>query len=103
EGAIIHTLDETLQHGLGRCVVFRHKDPVLAQRAAALIYELVRRSRAPGGRHIWYDFTMELKGERELFCSKLVRLAFQMASDKGVALPTFLTRFDVKNRDFLDR
>lgn len=103
EGATINSLDHTLHHGLGRCVVFRHKDPELAARAAALIYDLVQRSRAPGGKRIWYDFTMELKGERELFCSKLVRLAYQLGSAQQVALPTFMTRFDMRNRDFVDR
>ena len=103
EGSVIHSLEETLTHGLGRCVVFRHKDAALAARAAALIHEVVRRSLAPGGRRIWYDFTMELKGERELFCSKLVRVAFERASEGAVRLPTFTTHFDMKNRDFLDR
>jgi hypothetical protein len=103
EGAIINPLDFVLHHGLGRCVAFRHKDPALARRAAAQIHEVVRRSRAPGGRRIWYDFSMELAGKGELFCSKLVRLAFALASEDRVLLPTFNTRFDVRNRDFVDR
>jgi hypothetical protein len=103
EGAIINPLDHTLRHGLGRCVVFRHKDRELAARAAALIYDHVQRSRGPGGKRIWYDFTMELKGERELFCSKLVRLAYQLGSAQKVVLPTFMTHFDMKNRDFVNR
>jgi hypothetical protein len=103
EGGIINPLDSTLHHGLGRCVVFRHKDRDLARRAAALIHEVIGRSRAPGGTRIWYDFSMELKGEKELFCSKLVRLAFARASDGTVVLPTFTTRFDMVNRDFMDR
>lgn len=103
EGAIISSLDDVLHHGLGRCVVLRHKDAVLARRAAAMAYEFVRRSRSPGGRRIWYDFSMELQGTRELFCSKLIRLAFEMASHGKVELPTFTTRFDMKNRDFVDR
>jgi Permuted papain-like amidase enzyme, YaeF/YiiX, C92 family len=103
EGAIINPLDAVLHHGLGRCVVLRHKDGALARRAAAGIDELVRRSRAPGGRRIWYDFSMELPGEKELFCSKLVRLAFARASDGAVLLPTYNTRFDIRNRDFVDR
>ncbi len=103
EGAIINSLESTLSHGLGRAVVFRHRDQDLARRAAAQIHDLVRRSRERGGKRIWYDFTMELKGETELFCSKLVRLAFEIASDNSVVLPTFTTRFDMKNRDFVDR
>ncbi len=103
EGAIINPLDAVLHHGLGRCVVLRHKDGALARRAAAGIHEFVRRSRAPGGKRIWYDFSMELQGEKELFCSKLVRLAFARASDGAVLLPTYNTRFDMANRDFVDR
>jgi Permuted papain-like amidase enzyme, YaeF/YiiX, C92 family len=103
EGGIINPLDATLHHGLGRCIVFRHRDADLARRAAGAAYELIRRSRAPGGKRIWYDFSMELKGEKELFCSKLVRLAFARASNGAVLLPTFTTRFDILNRDFVDR
>ena len=103
EGAIITPLDEVLHHGLGRCVAFRYKDPEVAAQAAAKIYDVVAHSRGPGGKRIWYDFTMELRGHRELFCSKLVRLAYQLGSDRQVVLPTFRTRFDMKNRDFLNR
>ena len=103
EGAVVSPLDATLHHGLGRCVVLRHRDGALARRAAAEIHEIVRRSLARGGKHIWYDFSMELQGEKELFCSKLVRLAYARASDGSVLLPSFTTRFDLVNRDFVDR
>ena len=103
EGAVINPLAYTLTHGLGRCVLFRHKDRHLAARAAALIHDVVRRSNEKGGKHIWYDFTMELAGDKELFCSKLVRKAYGLASDEKMLLPTFATRFDMKNRDFVDR
>jgi hypothetical protein len=103
EGAVVNPLDSVLHHGLGRCVAFRHKDKELARHAASRIHDFVRRSHARGGKRIWYDFSMELKGERELFCSKLVRKAFELASEGKVLLPTFTTRFDMRNRDFLDR
>lgn len=103
EGSVINPLSYTLQHGLGRCVLFRHRDSQVAARAAALIYDVVRRSQERGGRHIWYDFTMELAGDKELFCSKLVRKAFALATEQQYLLPTFTTRFDMKNRDFIER
>jgi hypothetical protein len=103
EGSVINPLSHTLTHGLGRCVLFRHKDKQLAARAAALIHDVVRRTGEKGGQHIWYDFTMELSGDKELFCSKLVRKAFALASDQQTLLPTFSTRFDMKNRDFVER
>ena len=48
EGSVINPLSYTLTHGLGRCVLFRHKDKQLAARAAALIHDLVRRSGREG-------------------------------------------------------
>ena len=42
-------------------------------------------------------------GDKELFCSKLVRKAFALATQQEVLLPTFTTRFDMKNRDFVER
>jgi hypothetical protein len=103
KGSVITPLETVLQHGLGRCVLFRHKDAELAAHAAALIHDRIRRTQEPGGKHIWYDFSMELAGEEKLFCSKLVRLAFDMASRRQLRMPTFTTRFDMNNRDFLDR
>ena len=43
------------------------------------------------------------RGDKELFCSKLVRKAFGLATDQQTLLPTFSTRFDMKNRDFVER
>ncbi|MCZ7594676.1 MAG: YiiX/YebB-like N1pC/P60 family cysteine hydrolase [Hyphomicrobium sp.] len=103
EGSVINPLAATLEHGLGRCVLFRHRDKQLAARAAALIHDVVSRSHEKPGSHIWYDFTMELGGDKELFCSKLVRKAYGLASNQQFLLPTFTTRFDMKNRDFVDR
>ncbi|MTD94187.1 hypothetical protein GIW81_07535 [Hyphomicrobium sp. xq] len=102
-GSVINPLSYTLEHGLGRCVLFRHRDKNLAARAAALIHDVVRKTGEKGGKHIWYDFTMELGGDAELFCSKLVRKAYGLASDQKYLLPTFTTRFDMKNRDFVER
>ena len=89
EGAVINSLAYTLTHGLGRCVLFRHKDKHLAARAAALIHDAGTPFRRKGRQHIWYDFTMELAGDKELFCSKLVRKAYRLASDKQGAAADF--------------
>lgn len=102
-GATTNNLHKTLSHDLGRAVVFRHKDEELAHRAAEQIYDHVRRSRRLFGRRIPYDFSMELEGYDKLFCSKLIRQAFDEASDGGQVLPTFASRFEKGSRDFLDR
>jgi hypothetical protein len=103
EGGIINPLPTTLSHGVARAVVYRHKDQKLASEAARLIHAHVRRSREPGGKRILYDFTMRLSGYRQLFCAKVIRQAFDLASAGKVMLPTYPTRFQLKNRDFLKR
>jgi hypothetical protein len=99
-GSVVTPLETALDHGLGRAVLFRHRDSALAARAAKAIHDHVAKRRM---RRIWYDFTMALEGYKQLYCSKLVRLAFLMGSRGDVSLPAYTTRLDMKNRDFLDR
>lgn len=103
EGAVITPLEKSLGHGLGRAILLRSKDADLASRAAKAIHKRVRRSLGWFGRTILYDFTMRPTGYVELFCSKLVRQAYDRASEGLVILPTFTTRLDMKNRDFFQR
>ncbi|MEQ1611146.1 MAG: YiiX/YebB-like N1pC/P60 family cysteine hydrolase [Hyphomicrobiaceae bacterium] len=103
DGAVINTLGHALAHGNGRAMLFRHPDRKLAARAAQIAYDHVRRTYGTWKRRILYDFTMRLDQRRQLFCSKLVRFAFDRASKGQVLLPTFTTRFTMKNRDFIDR
>lgn len=99
-GAIVSPLTSALDHGLGRAVLFRHKDPALAQAAARIAHDHVAKRRF---RRIWYDFTMSLEGYKNLYCSKLVRFAYLRASKGDVLVPAYTTLLDMKNRDFLDR
>lgn len=103
DGAVINTLEHALDHSLGRAVVYRHRDAALAAKAAEAIHAHVARSHTGWRRRILYDFSMRLDKRRRLFCSKLVRLAFDKGSDGKVLLPTFPSRFSMKNRDFFDR
>jgi hypothetical protein len=103
EGSIVNPIDKALAHGLGRAVLFRHRDPALAAAAAELIHDYVLRSdRAETGR-IPYDFSMELDIYRSLFCAKLVRMAYAMASSGDYLMPRYPTLLNMHNRDFVDR
>lgn len=103
-GAVVEPLADWLDHGIGRAVLFRHRDANLAQRAATVIHDRVRHANSPIGKRILYDFTMTLdQSTHNLYCSKLVRRAFREASDGAVLLPTYTTRLDMKNRDFMHR
>ena len=103
DGAIVNPLAHSLSHGTVRAALYRHRDAALAARAANLIHEHVAATRKPFARRILYDFSMRLDNRRRLFCAKMVRLAFQKASEGGLDLPTYPTRISMKNRDFLDR
>lgn len=103
EGAVITRLGIALAHGNGRAILFRHRDAALAAKAGQIAYDHVRRTYGTWKRRILYDFSMRLDKRRPLFCSKLVRLAYGRASKGKLVLPTFTTRFNLKNRDFIDR
>jgi hypothetical protein len=103
DGAIINPLAKALDHNIVRAVLYRNRDADLAARAAKSIFDYVAASRLRGGKRILYDFSMKTDDTRNLFCSKLVRLAFAQASGGQIVLPTYPTRIVCKNRDFLDR
>jgi hypothetical protein len=103
EGAVITPLETALRHGLGRAILLRHRDAGLAGRAAEMIRAAIARADGKAGPRILYDFSMELAGYHDLYCAKLVRLAYSMASTGGYRLPTYATRLDMLNRDFIRR
>jgi len=103
DGAMVNPLAHSLDHGIVRAVLYRHKDAGIAARAAERVHELVRSSHAVGHRRIRYDFSMRLDDGRNMFCSKLVRYAFEKGSNGHYRLPRYPTTIAMKNRDFLDR
>lgn len=103
DGAVINPLAKALDHNIVRAVLYRNRDADLAARAAKCIFDYVAASRAKGGKRILYDFSMRTDDTRNLFCSKLVRLAYEQGSFGMFKLPTYPTKIARKNRDFLDR
>ena len=103
DGAIVNPLNHALDHGIVRAVLYRHRDMDVAAKAASHMHGVVKRSRERGGKRILYDFSMRLEEQRRLFCSKLVKLAFEKGSDGHVRLPAYPAQIVMKNRDFLDR
>ena len=98
DGSVINTLEHVLDHGLGRAVLYRHKDAALAARAAKIIHKRVLATKTGFASHIPYDFSMRLRGRKKLFCAKLVQQAFLDASGGKTKLPEFKTRLD-RNRN----
>ncbi len=103
DGSIITPLDQALAKGNSRAILFRHKNAELAREAAHFIYHYVKERNTPEGSQIAYDFSMGLERYDLLFCSKLVRMAFDKASNGNVILPRFPTRFSMRNKDLIRR
>jgi hypothetical protein len=103
DGATISNFDYALAHSLARAVVFRHPDAELAAMAAHMIHDRVLKVQKGWGDHIYYDFSMEPEGYEKLFCAKLVKQAFDLASQGLVCLPMFPTTFKFASKDFLGR
>jgi hypothetical protein len=102
-GSIVSRLEHVLDHNVARAVLYRHRDGALAAAAANAIHKRVMKSSGRWQRPIPYDFSFGLDSYDGLFCSKLVRQAYDIASGGKVRLPTYKTRLDMKNRDFFER
>jgi hypothetical protein len=102
EGSVINTVETALNHGLGRAVLFRHRDPALAREAADLVLDHVARELQRSG-PIPYDFGMQLNDYQLMFCAKLVRMAYAMGSSGDYQMPRYPTLLNMRNRDFLNR
>ncbi len=92
-----------MSDGKVRAIAFRHKDPVLAAKAAEHATKVALAARSKG-QQIPYDFKMDLSETNDLFCSEVPYMAFKEASQNRVILgqkysTTFVQR---KNRYFLD-
>lgn len=103
DGAIINPLSSSLEHNIARAVLYRFQDAQAAAAASKWIYDYVAPTREKRGKRIPYDFSFKLDDSRPLFCSKLVKLAFERSSGGAIRLPAYPTRIAARNRDFLDR
>lgn len=92
---------EPLHPGSGKVVVFRHKDQKIAKKAAEFAYGVAKKTIGTKN-HLNYDFGFDLVNRDTVFCSEVVHWAFKEASNGKVMIPQFLTKFDMKNRKFLN-
>ena len=103
-GTLVTTFENYASDGKARALLFRQTNKNLAKLAAKKIYDLATKATASGS-NIPYDFGMDLKDRREVFCSEVVEYAYHLAAKElGIdfKMPLFLTTFKMKNRSFLD-
>lgn len=100
-GLIVSEFDEALLHpGVSKLVVYRHKDLNIAKRAGEYVYELAKNTQKQEDR-LRYDFNFNLTEHKTVFCSEVVHMAFKHATRGRLLLPSYLTLFNMKNRNFL--
>lgn len=100
-GTIITPLEEWLKKEEARLVVYRHRDSQIADRAGKLIYTYVKNRLKKGG-VLPYDFGMDPSKHDELFCSEVVQVAYELATDKKSIMPSFKTSFrELSGEEFI--
>lgn len=98
-GEPIHT---HIEQGNARTVVFRFKDSDIAKRAGAIMYKRVRAAQVKK-RNIRYDFGMDYKDGKDLFCSEIISEGFKKASNGELDVPIFKTKFNRGSIPFLQK
>lgn len=103
-GVKVAPVDKYLHDGKGRSALFRFQDAVVSAAAARLVFEIVKKAEQ-SGKTIPYDFTMNLEDPTKLFCTEVVKYAFELASRKLAAkiqMPMFPTKITMRNTYVLD-
>lgn len=97
-GVIITPLEKWRQEQLARAALYRFYEPAIAQKAAKYAYELGVQSQ---NKNIRYDFAMEERDYSTMFCSEVVKYAYDRASGGGLQVPLYMSSLDkFKNRAF---
>ena len=103
-GVKVAPLEKYLGDEKGRSAVFRHRDPKLAAAASKRIFDIT--SAADWSGHpIPYDFRMELDEPTKLFCSEVVKYAYDLAASdmkRAVKIPAYPTVIAMKNPYVMD-
>lgn len=100
-GSVVAPWKVHVEQGNTREVVFRYKDAKVAHEAAKYIYERVRKYSNSNRNNINYDFSMDYKDHKDLFCSEVVSSGFKQVTNSKVDIPRYKTKFNPKLVNFL--
>ncbi|QDK43942.1 hypothetical protein DOM22_01565 [Bdellovibrio sp. ZAP7] len=87
-GTIVTPLEKWRQSADARVALFRHPDQTLAKQASRYIYDYAQGA-LDKGQGIKYDFSMNDDDYSTMFCSEVVRMAYDKASNGQVIIPKF--------------
>ncbi len=101
-GSLGEPIQKHIDQGNARTVVFRFKDADIARRAGAIMYKRVRAAQVKK-KNIRYDFGMDYKDGKDLFCSEIISEGFKKASNGELDVPIFKTKFSRGSIPFLSK
>lgn len=101
-GAVVAPIDVHIDQQNSRTVVFRYKDTDLAHKAAKAIFDKVK-SHSDRGKNIEYDFGMNYKDDKRLFCSEVIYQGFNYVTNGILDVPKIKTQFNPGLISFLNK
>lgn len=87
-GTIVTPLEKWREQQDARVALYRLPDQSLAQKAARIIYDKAQEA-LDQKKGIKYDFAMDDDDYSSLFCSEVIRYAYDLASEGKVIVPKF--------------
>lgn len=90
-GTRLEKLSSYLKKPETRLVIYRYKNPEIAKKAGQFAYREVNKLLNKKS-YIPYDFKMDLENQDELFCSELIKWAFQSVNSE-MNLPKYKTSY----------
>ncbi|XGC80157.1 YiiX/YebB-like N1pC/P60 family cysteine hydrolase [Bdellovibrio bacteriovorus] len=99
-GTIVTPLEKWRQEADARVALYRQPDEALAKKAARKIYDKARQA-LDAKKGIKYDFAMDDSDYSTLFCSEVIRYAYDLASDGQFIVPKYRSSVSkFKNTDY---
>lgn len=96
-GVIVTPLEKWRQQQDARVALYRQPDTVLAKMAARNIYDKAQGALQSRSKGIKYDFAMDDSDYSTIFCSEVIRYAYDMASGGQFMVPKYrssVTKFE---------
>lgn len=103
-GVVVAPLSDWFKDGKSRTAIYRYNgDTTFMHKSAELIFKKVK-ARMKTGDNLHYDFAMDMIDHTNVFCAEVPQDGKDMCgcAPEGFQLPYFPSRFETKNRYFLD-
>ncbi len=97
-GVVVAEFSKYLDDGKVRSALFRQSDEELGARAGKIMYDYANRKKAKTGENIHYDFGLNLRDHKTVFCSEVVNMAYEAASKGQYIVPQVNSRLDELSR-----